>query len=78
FEEMYKILEETKSAADLTIMVRLAMPKGSAAMELTGKFGAEPEAAASLLRDAEKVANAIGITFHVGSQTTDPSSYATA
>src|SRR3984957_2019372 len=30
FEEMHKILEETKVAADLTILVRLDMPKGSA------------------------------------------------
>ena len=78
FEEMHKILEETQVAADLTIMVRLAMPKGSAAMELTGKFGASPEFAASLLRDADRVAHAVGISFHVGSQTLDTSSYASA
>ena len=32
----------------------------------------------SLLRDADKVANKIGLSFHVGSQTLDPESYAVA
>lgn len=76
FEELHKILEETKVAADLTIVVRLAMPKGSAACELTNKFGCMPEVAVSLLRDADKVAHKVGISFHVGSQTLDPASYA--
>ena len=76
FEELHKILEETKVAADLTIIVRLGMPKGTAACELTGKFGCLPEVAISLLRDADKVAHRVGISFHVGSQTLDPSSYA--
>ena len=78
FEELHKILEETKVAADLTIIVRLAMPKGSATYELTGKFGATPDYAVSLLRDADKVAHAVGLSFHVGSQTIEPSSYADA
>lgn len=78
FEELHKILEETKVAADLTIVVRLAMPKGSAACELTNKFGCTPDVAVSLLQDADKVANKVGISFHVGSQTLDPSSYAIA
>src|ERR1700722_15487141 len=78
FEEMHKILEETKVAADLTILVRLDMPKGSAACPLAGKFGCAPDVAVSLLRDADKVANKIGLSFHVGSQTLDPESYANA
>ncbi len=78
FEELHKILEETKVAADLGIVVRLAMPKGSAACELTGKFGCLPDVAVSLLRDADKVAHRVGLSFHVGSQTLDPSSYAAA
>lgn len=78
FEEMHKILEETKAAVDLTIIVRLAMPKGSASLDLTGKFGAAPDYAVSLLRDADKVAHAVGVSFHVGSQTHDPQSFANA
>lgn len=78
FEELHKILEETKVASDLTIIVRLAMPKGTAACQLSGKFGCLPETAISLLRDAEKVALKVGLSFHVGSQTLDPNSYAAA
>lgn len=78
FEELHKILEETRVAADLTIVVRLAMPKGSAACQLTAKFGCTPEVGVSLLRDADKVANKVGVSFHVGSQTLDPSSYVDA
>ena len=77
FEELHKVLEETKVAADLTIVVRLAMPKGTAAYSLAGgKFGCTPEVAVSLLRDADKVAHRVGLSFHVGSQTLDPMSYA--
>jgi ornithine decarboxylase len=78
FEEMHKILEETRVAADLTIIVRLAMPRGSATYDLSGKFGASPELAAQLLANADKVAHAVGLSFHVGSQTQDPTSYAEA
>jgi ornithine decarboxylase len=78
FEEMHKILEETRVAADLTIIVRIAMPKGSAACPLAGKFGCAPEVGASLLGDAAKVAHKVGLSFHVGSQTLDPDSYAGA
>jgi ornithine decarboxylase len=78
FEEMHKILEETKVAQDLTIIVRLAMPKGSAACALTGKFGCLPDVAASLLQAADKAVHKVGLSFHVGSQTLDPASYAVA
>jgi ornithine decarboxylase len=78
FEELHKILEETNVAADLTIVVRLGMPKGSAACQLTAKFGCLPDVAASLLSDVEKVAHKVGLSFHVGSQTLEPASYTDA
>jgi ornithine decarboxylase len=78
FEELHKILEETKVAQDLTIVVRLAMPKGSAACQLAGKFGCTRDVAVSLLRDASKVAHKVGLSFHVGSQTLETASYAVA
>jgi ornithine decarboxylase len=83
FEELHKILEETlvnkdSMASDLSIHVRLAMPKGSAAHDLSRKFGAEPEAATQLLRDASQVAAKVGLCFHVGSQCMDPKSYSDA
>ncbi len=74
-EELEKILVETDFAKDLLILVRIAMPKGSAACQLTGKFGCTPGAAVALLRAADAVAKKVGISFHVGSQTLDPNSY---
>jgi ornithine decarboxylase len=75
FEELHKILEETNVAADLGIVVRIAMPKGSAACPLTGKFGCTPDVGATLLGDVAKVAHKVGLSFHIGSQSLDPESY---
>lgn len=77
-DELHKIIEETRAAPDLTIVVRLGMPKGSAACQLSGKFGCLPEIAVKLLREAATVAQKVGLSFHVGSQTLDPHSYADA
>jgi ornithine decarboxylase len=76
--ELMKILEETKSAKDLNLFVRLAVSGNAAAYDLSGKFGAAPSVAADLLRHARKVAHRIGICFHVGSQCMDPAAYKAA
>ncbi|MCR6628849.1 MAG: type III PLP-dependent enzyme [Magnetospirillum sp.] len=74
--ELTKILEETSgSFADLGLVVRLALPKGSAVYDLSGKFGAEPAEAVRLLRLARSVAARVGLCFHVGSQCLDPESW---
>lgn len=71
--ELSKILEETEGGAgDLGLVVRLALPKGSAAYDLSGKFGAAPEDAVALLRAARPHAARLGLSFHVGSQCCDP------
>jgi len=75
FAELHKILAETKNAADLVLVVRLAMPKGQAVYDLSGKFGAAPQDAAALLLACAKVAAKVGLSFHVGSQCVDPSAY---
>lgn len=75
FAELNKILAETKNAADLVLVVRLAMPKGQAVYDLSGKFGAAPSDAAALVKACAKVAAKVGISFHVGSQCVDPSAY---
>jgi ornithine decarboxylase len=77
-DEIHKIVEETDRAQDLLIVIRIAMPKGSAACQLTGKFGCTPDQAVDLLKLAASVAQRTGISFHVGSQTLDPSSYTDA
>jgi ornithine decarboxylase len=76
--ELTKIMDETKNADDLTLFVRLAMPEGSAYHSMSGKFGVPLDEAVDLMRAVAKKARKTGITFHVGSQTLDPASYAYA
>lgn len=54
------------------LIIRLALPKGDARLDLSGKFGAAPELAAELLRAARPLAARLGVSFHVGSQCLDP------
>jgi ornithine decarboxylase len=74
-DELDKIREETGYACDLGLVIRLAMPKGGAVYDLSGKFGAQPAEAAELLRLCRKVALRVGLCFHVGSQCLDPLAY---
>ena len=74
-EELAKIMRETAAtdvAGELGLIVRLAMPKGSAVLDLSGKFGAPPALAAELLRAARPHAARLGLSFHVGSQCLEP------
>ncbi len=77
-EEIDKIVAATDGAQDLGLYIRLAMPKGQAAYDLSGKFGAAPEEAVQLLRKARAVSARLGLCFHVGSQCLDPSAYGRA
>jgi ornithine decarboxylase len=56
----------------LGLIVRLALPKGDAKLDLSGKFGAAPELAVELLQAARPLAARVGVSFHVGSQCLDP------
>lgn len=56
----------------LGVVVRLALPKGDARLDLSGKFGAAFEDAVALLRAARNGAAMLGVSFHVGSQCLDP------
>ncbi len=76
--ELFKLLEETRGAKDLGIIVRLSVTGGHAFHSLAGKFGATTALAAELLSQARKVAARCGIAFHVGQQTMDPVAYADA
>ena len=73
--ELAKILDETDGAADLGLVVRLALPPGDALYDLSGKFGVPIEEAAELLRAARPLARRLGLSFHVGSQCMDPLAY---
>ena len=74
-EELAKLRQEiaaTGVPAKPGLIVRLALPKGSAVLDLSGKFGAAPALAAELLRAARPHAARLGLSFHVGSQCLDP------
>jgi ornithine decarboxylase len=73
--ELAKIMEETENAADLGLVVRLALPPSGAIYDLSGKFGASVEEGAALLRAARPLARRLGLSFHVGSQCMEPLAY---
>ena len=78
-DELGKIVAETGAdASELGLFVRLALPKGTAVYDLSGKFGAPAAEAAALLRAARPHAARLGISFHVGSQCLEPAAYARA
>ncbi|MGQ3049488.1 MAG: type III PLP-dependent enzyme [Niveispirillum sp.] len=77
-EELEKIAAVTGTATDLGLFIRLAMPKGKAAYDLSGKFGAQFDDAVTLLRRARTVGARVGLCFHVGSQMLEPASYGRA
>lgn len=62
------------------VVIRVALPKSEgAAVDLSGKFGAKPERAVELLQRCQQMGVAdIGMSFHVGSENHDHSSYARA
>jgi ornithine decarboxylase len=74
-EELEKIAAATGGARDIGLHVRLALPKGGALYDLSGKFGAEPALAARILRRARAAADRVGLCFHVGSQCMEPEAY---
>ncbi len=75
--ELKKILISTNYADDLTLVTRLKLSDGvqGAAYALSGKFGAKIEDMPELLREAQKYAHKIGVSFHVGSQCMNPLAY---
>ncbi|MCC7274315.1 MAG: type III PLP-dependent enzyme [Alphaproteobacteria bacterium] len=77
-EELERIVAEVGDAQGLGLFVRLTPPKAETMYDLSGKFGATPEAAVGLLRRARAVADRVGICFHVGSQCMEPAAYARA
>lgn len=77
-DELTKILDATRDAGDLTLVVRLEMPRGQALMDLSGKFGAPVHEAARLLKMCDAVAARVGLTFHVGSQCVDTRAFGVA
>lgn len=60
---------------DAEISVRLRLPVKGAAYDFGAKFGADPEAATALLRQAKEAGFRISMTFHPGTQCADPAAW---
>lgn len=78
-DELEKILIETGGAKDLNLVVRFAAECDGAAYPLARKFGASANEAPALLRRARSATEeALGVSFHVGSQCMRPDAFRTA
>ncbi|WP_173581525.1 type III PLP-dependent enzyme [Sphingomonas sp. NIC1] len=77
-EELAKIVRATQGATDLTLCVRLRVSSEYAKLSLGSKFGVGQSEAKELLIATRQVADALGICFHVGSQTMSPDAYSNA
>jgi len=77
-EELDKIVAATRGASDLTLCVRLRVSSEYAKLSLGSKFGVGPGETKELLMATRQVADALGICFHVGSQTMSPDAYTNA
>lgn len=75
-EEIHKI---KKHAPNAGLALRLKVPNTGAMVELSSKFGALPGEAVDLILEADRVGLTVeGISFHVGSQTTNFDNYVQA
>ncbi len=75
-EEIHKIKRHAPNAG---LVLRLKVPNTGAMVELSSKFGAAPGEAADLILEADRQGLVVeGISFHVGSQTTNFENYVQA
>ncbi len=76
FEEIKKIKQHAPNAG---LALRLQVPNTGAMVELSSKFGAAPGEAVDMILAADKAGLVVeGISFHVGSQTTNFQNYVQA
>lgn len=78
-DELQRIIDAATSdagpAQDLRLFVRVSVPAMNSLIPLEHKFGIDGDAAAQLLVKARQACDELGITFHVGSQTTTPDAF---
>ncbi|MBI4623648.1 MAG: type III PLP-dependent enzyme [Verrucomicrobia bacterium] len=75
-EEIHKIKRHAPNAG---LALRLKVPNTGAMVELSSKFGASPGEAVDLILEADRLGLTVeGISFHVGSQTTNFENYVQA
>ena len=73
--ELEKILSATRGDPDILCSVRFKLRHEGASYDFGSKFGATPEHAARLLRRVAQAGARPALTFHPGSQCTDPRMY---
>lgn len=76
--ELDKICAVLPEAEDLELFIRIAVPKGNVATDFSTKFGAKFDEAVALLKNARSRCVRLGVSFHVGTQCTDPGVYKNA
>ena len=78
-DELAKLAAELGRDPEVVAVVRLRTDaRGAAVFHLDSKFGAPPELAATLLREAAALGFRPGLAFHVGSQCLSPDAYTAA
>lgn len=76
FDSEYELTKIARYAPGTRVIVRIKVPNVGSVIELSLKFGAEPNYAVPLLLKARKLGlEPIGIAFHVGSQCTYGNNY---
>ncbi|HEX5398533.1 MAG TPA: type III PLP-dependent enzyme [Verrucomicrobiae bacterium] len=79
FDNSEEIRKIKKYAPLAGLALRLKVPNTGAMVELSSKFGASPGEAVDLILEADRVGLTVeGISFHVGSQTTNFGNYVAA
>ncbi len=79
YDNSEEILKVKKYAPHAGLVLRLKVPNTGAMVELSSKFGAAPGEAVDLILEAEKAGLVVeGLSFHVGSQTTNFDNYVQA
>lgn len=79
FDNREEILKIKRHAPDAGLALRLKVPNTGAMVELSSKFGATPGEAVDLILEADRQGLVVeGISFHVGSQTTNFENYVQA
>lgn len=79
FDTAHELAKFVKHAPDAKLLLRLAVTSHSSVIDLSAKFGADPQDALDLLKTAERLGlHVAGISFHVGSQCICPDDFASA
>ncbi|OIR05225.1 lysine/ornithine decarboxylase [mine drainage metagenome] len=79
FDNLEEIRKIKKHAPHAGLVLRLKVPNTGAMVELSSKFGAAPGEAVDLILEADKLGLTVeGLSFHVGSQTTNFENYVQA